>query len=182
MFFYRYGSWGRRLGPVKLALSLPHPHPRHPASPPPIHTPSRNLLLTVPRRYFWCGTFCYMFCSVSLTNVFLLTVMFVNYPFRKGFRKGLPTACRLFILGPFNCICLSFPLMLRTWRGSGCISPWVHLFTLSTKPYNGASSSENLRISKTYLYNFDPLKPYFNISKSGVYRGIHYFAYFCPNT
>ena len=29
-----------------------------------------NLLLTVPRRYIHYGTFCYMFCSVSLTNVF----------------------------------------------------------------------------------------------------------------
>ena len=30
-------------------------------------------------------------------------------------------------------------------------------------------------ITKTYLYNFDPLKPHFYISKTGVYRGIQYF-------
>ena len=29
-------------------------------------------------------------------------------------------------------------------------------------------------IRKTYLYNFDPIKPYFYNSKTGVYRGIHY--------
>ena len=34
-------------------------------------------------------------------------------------------------------------------------------------------------ITKTYLYNFDPLKPHFLDSKPGVYRGIHYFSYFC---
>ena len=32
-------------------------------------------------------------------------------------------------------------------------------------------------ITKTYLYNFDPLKPHFYIvHKTGVYRGIHYFS------
>ena len=34
-------------------------------------------------------------------------------------------------------------------------------------------------ITKTCLYNFDPLKPHFYIVKLGVYRGIHYFSYFC---
>ena len=37
-------------------------------------------------------------------------------------------------------------------------------------------------ITKTYLYNFDPLKPHFYIVKSGVYKGIHYFSYFCSKT
>ena len=32
-------------------------------------------------------------------------------------------------------------------------------------------------ITKTYLYNFDPLKPHFYIVKL-VYRGIHYFFLF----
>ena len=38
-------------------------------------------------------------------------------------------------------------------------------------------------ITKTYtcmyLYNFDPINPNFYIIKTGVYRGIHYFSYFC---
>ena len=34
-------------------------------------------------------------------------------------------------------------------------------------------------ITKTYLYNDDPLKAHFYIIKTGVYWGIHYFAYFC---
>ena len=36
-------------------------------------------------------------------------------------------------------------------------------------------------IMKTYLCNFDPLKPRFYrvYSKTGVYRGTHYFSYFC---
>ena len=34
-------------------------------------------------------------------------------------------------------------------------------------------------ITKTCLYNFDPLKPHFYIVKLGVYRGIHYLSYFC---
>ena len=33
-------------------------------------------------------------------------------------------------------------------------------------------------ITKTCLYNFDPLKPHFYIV-NGVYRGKHYFCYFC---
>ena len=33
-------------------------------------------------------------------------------------------------------------------------------------------------ITKTYPYNFDPLKPHFYIVKLGFYRGIHYFSYF----
>ena len=35
---------------------------------------------------------------------------------------------------------------------------------------------------KTYLYNFDPLKIPLLCSKTGVYRGIHYFTYFCSKT
>ena len=33
-------------------------------------------------------------------------------------------------------------------------------------------------ITKTCLYNFDPLKPHFYIVKLRVYRGIHYFFLF----
>ena len=41
--------------------------------------------------------------------------------------------------------------------------------------------SMQLCITKTFLYNFDPLKPHFYIVKTGVYSGIHvhYFSYFC---
>ena len=35
-------------------------------------------------------------------------------------------------------------------------------------------------ITKTRLYNFDPLKPHV-YSKTGVYRGEHYFSYFAKN-
>ena len=35
-----------------------------------------------------------------------------------------------------------------------------------------------LRITKTCLYNFDPLKPHFYIVKTGVYRDINYFFLF----
>ena len=34
-------------------------------------------------------------------------------------------------------------------------------------------------ITRTRLYNFEPLKPHFYIVKLGVYRGIHYYSYFC---
>ena len=37
-----------------------------------------NLSLTVPRRYFHCGTFHELFCSGSLTNGFLLTIIKVK--------------------------------------------------------------------------------------------------------
>ena len=37
-------------------------------------------------------------------------------------------------------------------------------------------------ITKTCLYNFDPLKPHFYKVKLGIYRGIHYFCYFCLKT
>ena len=45
--------------------------------------------------------------------------------------------------------------------------------------------------TKTYLYNFDPLKPHFYIVKLGFTwggrrgwgeRGIHYFSYFCSKS
>ena len=41
-----------------------------------------DLLLTVLRRYFSCGSFCYMLCRVPLINGFLLTIMYVRlrYP------------------------------------------------------------------------------------------------------
>ena len=37
-------------------------------------------------------------------------------------------------------------------------------------------------IMKTYLYNFDPLKPHFYKVKLGLTGGIHYFSYFCSKT
>ena len=37
-------------------------------------------------------------------------------------------------------------------------------------------------ITETCLYNFDPLKPHFNIVKLVVDRGVHYFSYFCTKT
>ena len=37
-------------------------------------------------------------------------------------------------------------------------------------------------ITKTYLYNFDSLKTPLLYSKTGVYRGIQYFSYFCSKT
>ena len=37
-------------------------------------------------------------------------------------------------------------------------------------------------ITKTYLYNFGPLKPHFYIVKLGFTGGIHYFCYFCSKT
>ena len=46
-------------------------------------------------------------------------------------------------------------------------------------PWSLANAEGLLCITKTYLYNFGPLKPHFLYSKSGVYRGIHYFSYFC---
>ena len=36
-----------------------------------------NLLLTVPRWYFRCGSFSYMFWYLPFTNVFLLTIVYV---------------------------------------------------------------------------------------------------------
>ena len=37
------------------------------------------------------------------------------------------------------------------------------------------SRAVDVFITKTRLYNFDPFKPHFLYSKTGVYRGIHYF-------
>ena len=45
-------------------------------------------------------------------------------------------------------------------------SHWDELHTTSTI------------ITKTYLYNFDPLKPHFYIVKLG-FAGVRYFSYFC---
>ena len=83
LHFYHYGRWERGFGSRKASLSSPSPPP----SPPPnTHTytrarvrppPPSNSLLTVPRRYFHCGTFCSMLCSVSLSNVLLSTSMYV---------------------------------------------------------------------------------------------------------
>ena len=35
----------------------------------------------------------------------------------------------------------------------------------------------HLHITKTCLYNFDPLKPHFLCSKTGVYRGMLFFLF-----
>ena len=55
-----------------------------------------------------------------------------------------------------------------------CLRKTVSLTTMST--------CLCVSITKTSLYNIDPLKPHFIYSKIGVYRGIHYFSYFCSKT
>ena len=56
LWFYHKGSWGRGLGSSKASFRAPPPS-SSPFPPTPTPTPS-YLLLTVPRRYFHCGTFC----------------------------------------------------------------------------------------------------------------------------
>ena len=51
-------------------------------------------------------------------------------------------------------------------------------FNVSFISFKERSNSD---IMKTCLYNFDPLKPHFIYSKTGVYRGKH-FSYFCSKT
>ena len=39
--------------------------------------------------------------------------------------------------------------------------------------------TQEMHITKTCLYNFDPSKPPLLYSKTGVYKGIYYLSYFC---
>ena len=55
---------------------------------------------------------------------------------------------------------------------------------LQAKPRPKIKFNNHVTVTKhheTYLYNYDPLKPHL-YSKTGVYRGIHYFPYFCSKT
>ena len=58
----------------------------------------------------------------------------------------------------------------------------LHSFSLIKSSTGTAGSQESKtssgNITKTYLYNFDPHKLHFYIVQR-VYRGIHYFSYFC---
>ena len=88
---------------------------------------------------------------------FFLIIMYITDIFSKiwvtelqlFWERVAKSAFHLFFLWLFNCICLSFPLMLRTRCGSGYISSWVHLFTLdySVHPCSiiWASASHNLQ-------------------------------------
>ena len=70
-------------------------------------------------------------------------------------------------------------------------SLWEQILFFNTRPYFRSDTREKKNnissmryITKTYLYNIDPLKPHFyNVySKIQVYMGIHYFSYFCSET
>ena len=60
---------------------------------------------------------------------------------------------------------LSMPCNVRKWA-------------LSHMRAREAQISLRVYITKIRIYNFDTLKPHL-YSKTGVYRGIHYFSYFC---
>ena len=107
---------------VKLAYTTPSLPP-----PPPTHI-SSNFLLTVPKRYFLRGTFCLMFCSVSLKNVSLL-VIYVCIVWVNVLVKGCQLCLSSVLSWLFSCICLSFPLVASAWCGSDCISSWVRWLT-----------------------------------------------------
>ena len=70
-----------------------------------------------------------------------------------------------------NCRLLNLPIAWYVLRYT-CIC--LLFFFSKKKKVNKA----NL-IRKTCLYNFDPLKAHFIYRKTGVYKGIHYFSYFC---
>ena len=52
---------------------------------------------------------------------------------------------------------------------------WIDKILVAIQPIANWAGS----ITKTFLYSVDPLKPHFLYSKTGVYRGILYFSYFC---
>ena len=62
-----------------------------------------------------------------------------------------------------------------TWERGSCII---------TQSVQGLHWSSIYASQKTCIYNFDPFKPYIYIvrRKTGVYKGIHYFSYFCSKT
>ena len=72
------------------------------------------------------------------------------------------------------------------------INTWCYAWTVEVRTNTYITASAIIRacafffldafcqvITRTYLYNFDPLKPHFYIVKLRVGRGIHYFSYFC---
>ena len=76
---------------------------------------------------------------------------------------------------------------VRTTRTLIRLPECCSLFTVHVpvqSSWKGSKSFPRVKdvITKTCLYNFGPLKPYFLYSKTGVYKGIHYFSYFCSNT
>ena len=64
------------------------------------------------------------------------------------------------------------------------ITPRITIQKPSVKQYRRYQRSATITeyklpfITKTCIYNFDPLKPYFYIEKLGFTGGIHYFSYF----
>ena len=129
--FYHYGSWGQRLGSRK-ASSAPLP-------PSPLTHPTKRFITDRSNAVLSLWYFL-LLCSVSL-SFFLNNYLSLRYiqlrlgnnswHFFLGGGERVDNSVRhLFILWLFNCICLSFPLMLRAWCGSDCISSCVHLFTL----------------------------------------------------
>ena len=58
-----------------------------------------------------------------------------------------------------------------------CLSAERQAEVLKSKKYIFSSYGTLAPITKTCLYNFDSLKPQFYISKTEVYRVIHYFFF-----
>ena len=70
-----------------------------------------------------------------------------------------------------------------TWKKAGFMVTWhsevsPHVIVETCLEGNLSNIMSGFCITKTRLYNFDPLKPHFFYSKTGVYRGKHYFSYF----
>ena len=122
---------------------------------------SYNSLLTGLRWYFHCGTFCELFCSVSLSNVFLLKKYASWLYFELSLDNRVPTylgksyqlCLPSVILWLLYCICLSFLLVLRTWYGSDCMSSGVLLFTLPLLQIEGQGHGLDHKVSVLLVPN-----------------------------
>ena len=81
--------------------------------------PSKNILLTVPRRYFFCGSF--MFFLSCVCYAFVRVCLYV--PCGQLLGKGWPLGSRLW--------CLSVSLSLSHWYpGSGVVLDCIHSWSL----------------------------------------------------
>ena len=70
----------------------------------------------------------------------------------------------------------------RPCHGKTCLWTYVEREGPDQPAHPQSNQSLYCPITKTCLYNADPLKPHFYYSKTGVYMGIQYFTYFCSKT
>ena len=139
-----------------------------------------NLAITPPKKICFDEGVCIQYCYDSHYVQFCISRVLYGYKCTCLHHLRLPV-CTIYqrkhvtVSLAENSSLLSTVLLYGPRNSKKCLPAYANVLI------HFISCMRKVSFAETRLYNFDLLKPHFFYSKTGVYRGKHYFYYFAKN-